>query len=94
MSSPASGFGLRFRLRFVSARLRAPADPSGFEYYTNPSARTSGHITWVADGVKSWTMYPAAVGPNADSQVSQRLISEEPMAMVRADGGTFVATGG
>jgi hypothetical protein len=28
-------------------------------------------------------MYPAAVGPNTDSQVSQRLISEEPMAMVR-----------
>ncbi|GFZ52315.1 Beta-glucan synthesis-associated protein KRE6, partial [Saitozyma sp. JCM 24511] len=54
----------------------------GFEYYTNPKARTSGHITWVSEGEKSWTLYPAAIGPNAETNISQRLIPEEPMAMV------------
>ncbi|GFZ52301.1 Beta-glucan synthesis-associated protein KRE6 [Saitozyma sp. JCM 24511] len=53
----------------------------GFEYYTSPSSRTSGHVTWVAEGEKAWTLYPAAIAPNAASMVSQRLISEEPMAM-------------
>jgi hypothetical protein len=56
---------------------------AGFEYYTNPTARTSGHITWISEGEESWTLYPAAIGPNAETNISQRLISEEPMAMVR-----------
>jgi hypothetical protein len=56
---------------------------AGFEYYTNPKARTSGHITWVSEGEKSWTLYPAAIGPNAETNISQRLIPEERMAMVR-----------
>ncbi|ODN74370.1 hypothetical protein L202_06781 [Cryptococcus amylolentus CBS 6039] len=54
----------------------------GFEYYTNPDDRDNGYITWVANGVKSWTMYPASVGPVEDMDIGQRLISEEPMAMI------------
>ncbi|WVQ80501.1 hypothetical protein IAT38_002606 [Cryptococcus sp. DSM 104549] len=54
----------------------------GFEYYTNPDNRAGGHITWVADGKQSWTMYPPAVGPMASMQIGQRLITEEPMAMI------------
>ncbi|WVQ79795.1 hypothetical protein IAT38_001895 [Cryptococcus sp. DSM 104549] len=53
-----------------------------FEYYTDPNDRESGHITWVSDGEKSWTMYPAAVGPMESMGIGQRLISEEPMAMI------------
>lgn len=54
----------------------------GFEYFSNPEDRDSGHITWVANGEKSWTMYPAAVGAVESMGIGQRLISEEPMAMV------------
>lgn len=50
--------------------------------FSDPNNRNSGYITWVADGKKSWTMYPAAVGPLSSMNIGQRLISEEPMAMV------------
>ncbi|WVO15881.1 hypothetical protein L204_103546 [Cryptococcus depauperatus] len=53
----------------------------GFEYYADPNARDKGHITWVANGKKSWTMYPAAIGPSDSMKIGQRLITEEPMAM-------------
>lgn len=55
---------------------------AGFEMFSDPNNRNSGYITWVADGKKSWTMYPAAVGPLSSMNIGQRLISEEPMAMV------------
>ncbi|ORY27881.1 beta-glucan synthesis-associated protein-domain-containing protein [Naematelia encephala] len=54
----------------------------GVEYYTDPNNRDDGHITWVAGGQKSWEMLPAAIGPNARTEVGQRLIPEEPMAMI------------
>lgn len=54
----------------------------GFEYFSNPEDRGSGHITWVANGKKSWTMFPDAVGAVESMDIGQRLISEEPMAMV------------
>ncbi|OWZ49099.1 glucosidase [Cryptococcus neoformans c45] len=54
----------------------------GFEMFSDPNDRGSGYITWVANGKKSWTMYPAAVGPLSSMNIGQRLISEEPMAMV------------
>jgi len=53
------------------------------EMYTDPNDNGNGHITWVAGGEKSWTMQASAVGPNSRVGVSQRLIPEEPMAMVR-----------
>lgn len=55
----------------------------GFEYYSDPNNReTDGHVTWVSGGQKSWTVLPNAFGPNPRSAISQRLISEEPMALV------------
>nr|ODN86871.1 glucosidase [Cryptococcus depauperatus CBS 7841] len=54
----------------------------GFEYYADPNARDKGHITWVANGKKTWTMYPAAIGPSDSMKIGQRLITEEPMAMI------------
>lgn len=59
----------------------------GFEMWADPNNRGDGYITWVSDGVKSWTMHASAVGPNAATGVGQRLIPEEPMAMVSDDTG-------
>jgi beta-glucanase (GH16 family) len=48
-----------------------------FEY--NPSRGSDGYITWAANGMKTWTVTTASVAPNPISQVSQRIIPEEPM---------------
>jgi hypothetical protein len=50
--------------------------------WADPQNRNDGYITWVASGQKSWTMHASAVGPNPRVGVGQRLIPEEPMAMV------------
>lgn len=52
--------------------------------WADPNNRNDGYITWVADGKKSWTVHASAVGPNDRVNVGQRLIPEEPMAMVRS----------
>ena len=80
----SGGFGVYGKLR-IDLVVCFADEPEGFEYYSNPNDRSGGHITWVANGVESWTLLPAAVGPNPRSQVSQRLITEEPMAMVSQD---------
>lgn len=51
----------------------------GYEWWSNPSNRDEGFITWYSQGKKSWTVTSKTIGPDATSQVSQRLISEEPM---------------
>jgi beta-glucan synthesis-associated protein KRE6 len=51
----------------------------GFEYWSDPKNRQDGYVTWYSDGQPSWKMTEATIGPNSRSQVSQRLISEEPM---------------
>ncbi|WWD18304.1 hypothetical protein CI109_102754 [Kwoniella shandongensis] len=53
-----------------------------FESWADPNNRGSGKITWVSEGTKSWVMEAASVGPDSDMQIGQRLITEEPMAMV------------
>ncbi|KAG9037321.1 hypothetical protein FRB95_005960 [Tulasnella sp. JGI-2019a] len=50
----------------------------GFQY--QPGA--DGWITWVSDSVPSWTLLSGAIGPNAASQIGQRVISEEPMYLI------------
>ena len=52
--------------------------------FANPANRDQGYINWVADGKETWTMQASSVGPNTNMQIGQRLISEEPMAMVSA----------
>ncbi|GAA5893705.1 hypothetical protein JCM6882_007884 [Rhodosporidiobolus microsporus] len=47
----------------------------GFEYDNDLD---DGYITWFSGGKKDWTLTAAAMGPNADSGVSQRPISQEP----------------
>jgi hypothetical protein len=54
----------------------------GFEYSSDSSDRSKGYITWVSNGVKSWTMKAGIVGPNSKTEVGQRIVSEEPMALV------------
>lgn len=56
----------------------------GLEFFSDPNNRGNGKLTWMADGVKSWETLASATGPNTRTQVGQRLISEEPMAMVRS----------
>ncbi|KAJ7600970.1 glycoside hydrolase family 16 protein [Mycena floridula] len=54
----------------------------GFEWWSNPDNRPEGFITWFSNGIKSWTMNAAAIGPDSQSQISARLIPEEPMFLV------------
>ena len=54
----------------------------GFEYSADSNDRSNGYIEWVSQGVKSWKLNAAGVGPNPKTEVGQRLIAEEPMAMV------------
>lgn len=51
----------------------------GYEWWSNPSKRDEGYITWISDGSKVFTMEASAIGPDTTSQVSQRLVPEEPM---------------
>ncbi|WVO15331.1 hypothetical protein L204_102987 [Cryptococcus depauperatus] len=50
----------------------------GFEY--GPGA--DGYISWVSNAHKAWTVRGAAMGPNEEVQVGQRLVSEEPMYII------------
>ena len=47
----------------------------GFEYQPGPD----GYITWYYNGNPTWTMQASAIGPDPETQIAQRLVSEEPM---------------
>ena len=51
----------------------------GFEYWSDQKNRQDGYVTWYSNGQPSWKMTAATVGPNSQTQISQRLVSEEPM---------------
>jgi beta-glucan synthesis-associated protein KRE6 len=51
----------------------------GFEWFSDPSDRASGYVTWFSQGTKAWTATAATVGADSATQISSRLISEEPM---------------
>lgn len=53
--------------------------PYAYEYWSDPKNRGDGYITWFSNGQKTYTITSATTGPNSKTQVSQRLISEEPM---------------
>ena len=55
---------------------------AGFEYWSNPSKRDEGFITWQANGVPTARMGAGAVPADDATGISRRLISEEPMAIV------------
>lgn len=56
--------------------------PYAYEWWSNPSNRQEGYITWFSESAKTWTMTSATIGPDSTSGVSQRLIPEEPMVSV------------
>ncbi|KAM6494166.1 glycoside hydrolase family 16 protein, partial [Amanita muscaria] len=56
----------------------------GFEWWSDPSNRQSGFVTWYANGKPTWTATSATVGPDSVTQVSQRLIPEEAMATLQS----------
>ncbi|GAA5850463.1 hypothetical protein JCM8547_001883 [Rhodosporidiobolus lusitaniae] len=49
----------------------------GFEY--TPGA--DGVITWFVNNTPSWQITAAAMGPNAETEIGQRLVSVEPMSI-------------
>jgi len=51
----------------------------GFEYWSNPNNRASGYITWYSQSAQTWKVTSASLGPDSISEVSSRLIPEEPM---------------
>lgn len=51
----------------------------GYELWSDPSHRDQGYVTWSVGTDKTWTLNAEAIGPDPDTKVSQRLISEEPM---------------
>ncbi len=54
----------------------------GFEYASDFTDRSKGYVTWYSQGKESWTMKATAVAPNPRTQIGQRLVAEEPMALV------------
>lgn len=54
------------------------------EYLVFPDDRDNAYITWWADNKTSWTLHSGGMGPNERTEISRRLIPEEPMTMVRA----------
>jgi beta-glucanase (GH16 family) len=57
----------------------------GFEYWSDPSNRQDGFITWQVNGSMSARVGASAFGPDQDAGgtgVGQRLIPEEPMSIV------------
>ncbi|KAL7422652.1 hypothetical protein Q5752_001943 [Cryptotrichosporon argae] len=54
----------------------------GFEYSADLDDASQGYITWVSQGDKAWTMEASAIGPDSESDIGQRLIPQEPMALI------------
>lgn len=54
----------------------------GMEYLSSPADPSQAYISWVADEQRTWTMTGASIGGDAGADISQRLISQEPMSIV------------
>ncbi|KAG6918340.1 hypothetical protein DXG01_015199, partial [Tephrocybe rancida] len=54
----------------------------GYEWFFDQSNRQNGYIAWFSGGVETWSITSASIGPDPVSQVSSRLIPEEPMYLV------------
>jgi beta-glucanase (GH16 family) len=51
----------------------------GYEYWSNPSRRKEGYITWFSQGKQTWKITTDTVGPDSTARISERIIPEEPM---------------
>jgi len=57
----------------------------GFEYWSDPGSREDGFITWQVNGSMTARVGASSIGPDqgpGGTGIGQRLISEEPMAIV------------
>lgn len=54
----------------------------GYEWWSDSSDRDAGYITWYSQGKPSWKITAASVGPDSVTEISQRLIPEEPMVSI------------
>ncbi|CCM02458.1 uncharacterized protein FIBRA_04557 [Fibroporia radiculosa] len=54
----------------------------GFEWWSDPSDRADGFITWYSQGKEAWQVTSASLGPDSVTEVQQRLIPEEPMYII------------
>ncbi|KAG6841695.1 hypothetical protein C0991_007965 [Blastosporella zonata] len=51
----------------------------GYEWFFDQNNRQNGYITWYSGGVETWSITSASIGADPVSQISARLIPEEPM---------------
>ncbi|CAD6883961.1 unnamed protein product [Tilletia controversa] len=54
----------------------------GFEYQPDWKQNGDSFVTWYVDGAPTWTVYGGAMGPRPEQDISQRLISTEPMSII------------
>ena len=54
-----------------------------FSYEYQGGGDTNAHVTWAVGGTPTWRVNAAAFAPDAEVDVGQRLISVEPMSIVR-----------
>ncbi|PWN49194.1 beta-glucan synthesis-associated [Violaceomyces palustris] len=54
----------------------------GFEYEPDWKGDGSGWVTWYMDGSPTWTVTGAAIGPDSQVEIGQRLIPVEPMSII------------
>lgn len=76
VSETISVYMVMFRSLLVLTR-------QGVEVFADRSNRDNGFIQWFANSKKAWYMPASAIGEDPDTKIGKRLISEEPMAMVR-----------
>ncbi|KAI5119192.1 hypothetical protein M0805_004447 [Coniferiporia weirii] len=50
----------------------------GFEWWSDEKNRDDGYIVWSSQGTPAWKITAGSVGADSTTQISQRLISEEP----------------
>ncbi|EIM86744.1 glycoside hydrolase family 16 protein [Stereum hirsutum FP-91666 SS1] len=56
--------------------------PYSFEWWSNPSQRDEGYITWSVNDQKTWTVTAASLAGDTETEISSRIIPEEPMSII------------
>jgi len=54
----------------------------GFEVWSNPNKRSEGYIQWYSQGQETWKVTAASLEGDSLTNISSRLIPEEPMYMI------------
>lgn len=48
---------------------------------TYTSRFDAGYITWISSGEAVWTIYSGGLGPDTETEIGARIISQEPMVL-------------